>query len=143
MINFLKNFVLEGAAMKKVFIIDGNNFSDFKGFCKEFSNQVLSGKHQWNGNLDAFNDILWGGFGDIESQEEFTIIWKNTVKSRKDLGYSETIKRLYKVLASCHPSNEEMVIQKINDAKMEKGQNLFDLIEEIILDNKNVTLISE
>ncbi|GIN88060.1 hypothetical protein J6TS2_44460 [Heyndrickxia sporothermodurans] len=48
MINFLKNFVLEGAAMKKVFIIDGNNFFDFKGFCKEFSNQVLSGKHQWN-----------------------------------------------------------------------------------------------
>jgi hypothetical protein len=104
---------------------------------------VLSGKYQWNGNLDAFNDILWGGFGDIDSQEAFTIIWKNIAKSRKDLGYIETIKRLSKVLESCHPSNEEMVIQQISNAKMGKGPTLFDLIEEIILDNKNVTLILE
>jgi hypothetical protein len=39
--------------MKKVFIIDGVNFSDI----------VLEGKYAWNGNLDAFNDILFGGFG--------------------------------------------------------------------------------
>jgi len=139
----LGEIVGRGAVMNKVFIIDGENFNNFKGFCKEFSNVVLSGKYQWNGSLDAFNDILWGGFGDIEGEEEYTIIWRNVAKSRKDLGYSETIKRLYKVLESCHPSNEEKVIQEISNAKMEKGPTLFDLIEEIILDNKNVTLILE
>lgn len=129
--------------MGKVFIIDGDRFSNFKGFCKEFSDKVLSGKYQWNGNLDAFNDILWGGFGDIDSEEEYTIIWRNSAKSRKDLGYSETIKKLYEKLENCHPSNEETVIKEVRNAKMNQGHTLFDEIEKIILNNKNVTLILE
>lgn len=39
--------------MEKFCVTDGNNFFNFKGFCKAFSNQVLSGKYQWNGNLDG------------------------------------------------------------------------------------------
>ncbi|KMY54337.1 hypothetical protein AC623_10675 [Bacillus sp. FJAT-27231] len=122
--------------MNKIFIIDGEKFSDFKGFCKEFSNVVLSGKHEWNGNLDAFNDILYGGFGNIESGEEYTIIWRNSVKSKRDLGYEETIIKLNEILKNCHPTNKERVIQEIRDAKMNKGSTIFDWIEEIILDNE-------
>ncbi|WJE46818.1 hypothetical protein QRD90_21865 [Peribacillus frigoritolerans] len=129
--------------MNKVFIIDGDKFSNFKGFCKEFSDIVLSGKYKWHGNLDAFNDILFGGFGDIENEEQFTIIWRNSAKSKVDLGYSETIVKLNEKLKNCHHSNEEKVIQEIKDAKTNKGSTIFDLIEEIILDNENVTLILE
>ncbi|KOR79302.1 hypothetical protein AM232_13225 [Bacillus sp. FJAT-21352] len=132
---------MRGAIMNKVFIIDGDKFSNFKGFCKEFSDIVLSGKYKWHGNLDAFNDILFGGFGDIENEEQFTIIWRNSAKSKVDLGYSETIVKLNENLNNCHQSNEEKVIQEIKDAKMNKGPTIFDLIEEIILDNENVTLI--
>ncbi|MFJ8264273.1 hypothetical protein ACIQ4I_20405 [Rummeliibacillus sp. NPDC094406] len=129
--------------MNKVFIIDGDKFSNFKGFCKEFSDIVLSGKCKWHGNLDAFNDILFGGFGDIECDEQFTVIWRNSVKSKVDLGYSETIVKLNEILNNCHQSNEEKVIQEIKDAKMKKGPTIFDWIEEIIVDNENVTLILE
>ncbi|MED4697187.1 barstar family protein [Peribacillus frigoritolerans] len=129
--------------MNKVFIIDGDKFSNFKGFCKEFSDIVLSGKYKWRGNLDAFNDILFGGFGDIETEEQFTIIWRNSAKSKVDLGYSETIVKLNEILKNCQHSNEEKVIQEIKDAKMNNGPTIFDLIEEIILDKENVTLILE
>lgn len=69
-----KNSVVRGASMNKVFIIDGEKFSNFKGFFKEFLNVVPSGKYEWNESLDAFNNILCGGFGDIEFGEEYTII---------------------------------------------------------------------
>ncbi|MFD4819009.1 hypothetical protein [Peribacillus butanolivorans] len=127
----------------KVFVLDGENFSDFNGLCNEFSNVVLSGKYKWNGSLDAFNDILFGGFGDIEVEEEYTIFWRNSVKSKIDLGYGETITILNEMLKNCHPSNEEKVIKEIRDAKMNIGTTIFNWVEEIILDNKNITLILE
>ncbi|MGG0286000.1 hypothetical protein ABEY41_12950 [Peribacillus butanolivorans] len=108
-----------------------------------FSNVVLSGKYKWNGSLDAFNDILFGGFGDIEVEEEYTIFWRNSVKSKIDLGYGETIIILNEMLKNCHPSNEEKVIKEIRDAKMNIGSTIFNWVEEIILDNKNITLILE
>ncbi|MEY9976790.1 barstar family protein [Lysinibacillus sp. RC79] len=129
--------------MNKVFVVDGNNFSRFKEFCKEFSRVVLSGKYEWSGNLDAFNDILFGGFGEIEVEEKYTIIWRNSDKSKSDLGYEETIIKLNEKLKKCHPSNEKYVLQEIKDAKMNKGPAIFDSIKEIILDNENGTLILE
>jgi hypothetical protein len=42
----------------------GGNFSDFDGFAREFS--TLLCHHTWQGNSDAFNDILREGFGTPE-----------------------------------------------------------------------------
>ncbi|MFF5812485.1 hypothetical protein ACFY5J_13485 [Peribacillus butanolivorans] len=47
------------------------------------------------------------------------------------------------MLKNCHPSNEEKVIKEIRDAKMNIGTTIFNWVEEIILDNKNITLILE
>jgi hypothetical protein len=47
-----------------VLTIDGGNFSDFDGFAREFS--TLLCHHTWQGNSDAFNDILREGFGTPE-----------------------------------------------------------------------------
>ncbi|MFJ8099825.1 hypothetical protein [Lysinibacillus sp. NPDC096212] len=129
--------------MNKVFVVDGNNFSSFEEFCKEFSRVVLSGKFEWNGTLAAFNDILRGGFGEIEFNEDYTIIWTNSDKSKSDLGYEETIIKLNENLERCHPSNKKYILQEIKDAKMNKGPTIFDSIKEIILDHENVTLILE
>lgn len=48
-----------------VLVIDGANISDLDGFAREFS-RLLCG-HTWRGNLDAFNDLLRGGFGTPEN----------------------------------------------------------------------------
>jgi hypothetical protein len=41
-----------------VLVIDGARFFDFDGFAREFSRLLCD--YTWNGNLDAFNDLLRG-----------------------------------------------------------------------------------
>ena len=52
--------------MKPEVLVDANQFSDLPGFARHFSEVALGGRHRWNGNLNAFNDILRGGFGTPE-----------------------------------------------------------------------------
>ena len=54
----------EDAAVLPVLVIEGTAFDDFEGFQREFSRLLTD--YAWNGNLDAFNDILRGGFGTPE-----------------------------------------------------------------------------
>jgi len=37
-------------------------------------------------NLDAFNDVLWGGFGVFNYDESIKLVWEHSAKSKKDLG---------------------------------------------------------
>jgi RNAse (barnase) inhibitor barstar len=59
---------------KPVIMIDGAAFHDYEGFGREFSNHLDS--DQWSGNLDAFNDILRGGFGTPDGG--FVFRWVNS-----------------------------------------------------------------
>ena len=47
------------------YTIDGKAFSTLQGFFDEISRAVIPGA-EWGHNLDAFNDILRGGFGTPE-----------------------------------------------------------------------------
>jgi len=66
-----------------VLVIDGADFSDFDGFACEFSR--LFRNYVWRGNLDAFNDLLRGGFGTPETG--WVLRWLNSATSRAALGY--------------------------------------------------------
>ena len=73
-------------------------------FFDEVSRVLLPGQ-KWGHNLDAFNDILRGGFGTPSSG--FTIDWKNHALSQERLGYAETIRQLELNLQTCHPLSRE------------------------------------
>ncbi|GAA1869416.1 barstar family protein [Myceligenerans crystallogenes] len=62
--------------------LDGASFTDFEGFAAAFS-RLLDG-HTWTGNLDAFNDILRGGFGTPENG--WILRWTHSAASRAALG---------------------------------------------------------
>jgi RNAse (barnase) inhibitor barstar len=127
---------------KKQIIIDGNNFLNLIGFYNEIDN-VLTKDLSWETghNLNALNDLLWGGFGVHDYEEPIVIIWNDTEKSRKVLGYSETIDYYKKVLSGCHPTNINSVKKLLNDAKQEKGETLFDIIVGIIKSHEHIELI--
>ena len=114
---------------KQTFIIDGAQFSSLEEFAQYFSNLVFEG-HQWGGNLDAFNDMLYGGFGSPESG--FVLRWNNSALSRQSLGYPATIKWLEEHLQTCHPGNIPHLEQRLAEAKQGRGETLFDTIVEII-----------
>lgn len=92
-------------------------------------------------NLNAFNDILRGGFGVHEYEESIVLVWEKFLKSKSDLGYSETVKHYQKMIKTCHHSNIPSVKQFLKDAEKKTGETLFDLIIEIINDHEHITLV--
>lgn len=114
-------------------IIDASQFSDLAGFAEHFSEVALRGQYRWKGNLDAFNDILRGGFGTPEGG--FTMVWRHSAISRERLGYGETIKWLEERVQNCHPANVPIMKQRLAEARQGKGQTLFDMLVEIIRDH--------
>jgi Barstar (barnase inhibitor) len=114
--------------VRPVLVIDGSRFSDFAGFAVEFS-RLLS-DYTWRGNLDAFNDILRGGFGTPEGG--FTLRWDHSDLSRVRLGHEAMATRFEGLLETCHPSNRSRISEELDAARSGVGPTLFDLIVEII-----------
>lgn len=114
---------------KRAYIIDGRDFSNLKGFWDEVSDKIIPNVY-WGRNLDAFNDILHGGFG--TPAEGFVLIWKNSGISRNKLGYDETINWCKNKILHCHPTNIDYFEKRIDELKRREGKTLFDEIIEII-----------
>jgi hypothetical protein len=111
-----------------VLTIDGSKFVDLDGFAREFS--ALLTDWTWTGNLDAFNDILGGGFG--TPAEGFVLRWIHSDQSRKALGWPETISFHVRKLEHGHPENHDYIQNDLDSARQHIGPTLFDLIIEIV-----------
>jgi len=127
--------------MKREVILDGNNFSSLTEFYNEIQNKLTKGLDWEIGrNLDAFNDVLSGGFGVYEYEESFDLLWKNSEKSKRHLGYPETIRYLEKKLDTCHPTNISFVKNDLQEAKKGNGKTLFEIIVDIIHEHAHIEL---
>jgi RNAse (barnase) inhibitor barstar len=126
-------------AIKHIYTLDGNNFSTLEEFWEEIG-FVLMGIHNahWGRNLDAFRDILCGGWGTPD--EGFVLVWKNSALSKERLGYDETVRQLEKRLQICHPTARASTGDKIEIAKQNIGATVFDWLVEIIREEKSVEL---
>ena len=76
---------------KSTVVIEGRNFTTLEGFYDEIS-RVLIPQVEWGRNLDAFNDILRGGFR--TPTDGFILEWQSSELSKARLGYSETVRQL-------------------------------------------------
>lgn len=114
--------------MTTEYTIDGSRIRSLEEFYDEIS-RVLIPSHRWGRNLDAFNDILKGGFG---TPRRFALRWRHSEKSRVNLGHPETARQLELQLARCHPANRDNVKQKLADARAGIGPTVFDWLVEII-----------
>ena len=114
---------------KRIYELDGARFSTLEEFYEEVSRVLIPGA-DWGRNLDAFNDILRGGFGTPAGG--FILRWKDSERSRTRLGHKETVRQLELRLKSCHPSNRKLVRHQIRDAKAGRGETIFDTLLDII-----------
>jgi RNAse (barnase) inhibitor barstar len=124
--------------------IDSANFSNLSEFYDEIERTMTKGLNWKIGkNLDAFNDVLRGGFGVFEGDESIRLVWKDAEKSKIDLGYEATAEYYKNLEESCHPQNKKFVHNKYLQASKGVGDTLFDVIVEIIQDSEheNITLI--
>ena len=93
---------------------------------------------EWGHNLDAFNDILRGGFGIPEGG--FVLVWLRSHVSRERLSYAETIRQLERKLVRSHPSNRAAVMKELDRARRSEGPTSFDWLIEIIQGHPDVEL---
>ena len=71
----------------RTYIIDGNKFSNIEGFFDEIDLIMTKGISFKTGhNLNAFRDILYGGFGCHEPGSRYDDKVEGYQKSRKELG---------------------------------------------------------
>ncbi len=125
--------------VKRIYILDGSNFSTLEEFWEEIGYVLMEIRNApWGRNLDAFRDILCGGWG--TPGEGFILRWNNSTLSRERLGYPETVRQLEKRLQICHPTAREITRSKIEWAKQNKGATVFDWLVEIILEEDSVEL---
>ena len=111
--------------------IDGSRARDFKTFIDEFNRVYSRFDVHWGGNLDALNDYLaW-------PDEKYRLIWKQSELSRAGLGYGEMVKWLEERVQHCHPSGVSHMRERLEAAKLGRGQTMFDLIVEIIESNSD------
>jgi hypothetical protein len=114
---------------KPIIEIDGRDFGSVPEFYDVVSRVLIPGA-EWGCNLDAFNDILRGGFGTPEGG--FVLRWANSALSRERLGYPETVRELERRLARCHPANRRLVAEDLERARRGIGPTAFDWLVEII-----------
>ncbi|MBQ7113569.1 MAG: barstar family protein [Clostridia bacterium] len=95
----------------KTFILDGNNFTDMEGFYSEINKLLTKNLHWKTGhNLNAFNDLLRGGFGVHEYNEPITIRWINFNKSKEALG-DEMVLILLEIMLDCDDSDHDVKVE--------------------------------
>lgn len=114
------------------YVINGEAFSTLESFFDAISRNVIPGV-SWGRNLDAFDDILCGGFGTPD--EGFVLRWRNSALSAQRLGYAETATFFERAVANCHPENRLLMRQNWTRAIEKRGPTLFDMIVEIIRDH--------
>ncbi|PTT77606.1 MULTISPECIES: ribonuclease inhibitor [unclassified Chryseobacterium] len=117
----------------KMTVINGSHFSNLEAFYEEASLLFLKDEDWKVGTLDGFDDILYGYEGEI--------IWKDSRKSKEDLGFDLTKQFYENKIRQGKPFNVTLIQQKLDDLINGNGQTLFEILIEIIESHKNITLI--
>ncbi|WP_294296161.1 ribonuclease inhibitor [uncultured Chryseobacterium sp.] len=118
---------------QKMTVINGRHFSDLEGFYEEVSRLLMKDEDWKVGTLDGFDDILYGFQGQIT--------WKDSQKSREDLGLDQTKEFYEKKIRQGKPFNVVLIQQKLDELTTGRGQTLFEILLDVIRSHKKITLI--
>ena len=127
--------------MKKI-IIEGKNINNIETFYEEV-NRVFMSQENWKiaQSLDAFNDMLYGSFGEIKGKEKIQLIWKDMEQNQKSLGFQTTLEFYQNKLKSPQIFNRKFVLSKIDELHNGVGPTFFQIVLEILSDHDNIILI--
>lgn len=128
---------------KKTITINGNAFSEIEGFYRE-AYQLLTRGLDWvpAHNLDALNDILYGGFGAFGGSERIILEWTNFGKSLVDLGQGPSIRYYEKRAAELSGKRAEYFRGLARELKAGRGETLIQSIVGIIREKPRIEFVT-
>ncbi len=127
----------------KTLEILGHAIVDIPTFYAEI-NRVFMADESWTlgESLDAFNDLLYGGYGAIKGHEPVKLIWRDVDASRSALGVAATRTFLAEKLKRPDTFNVHMIAGQLDALERGAGQTYFDIVLEIIGDHPNIELVA-
>lgn len=130
--------------MSKTITIDGSKIFDIPSFYEEI-NRVFMINVDWQlgQSLDALNDMFYGGYGEIDGNEDIQLVWTDFERCRKDLGLKTTKEYYHNKLKQPSVFNTDFIQTKLNELENGVGKTYFDIILEIIGEHPNIKLIAE
>jgi len=130
--------------MTKDLIITGSNIYDITSFYSEI-NRVFMHNENWKigESLDAFDDLLYGGFGAINNSQTVKIIWTDIALSRKALGYETTKTYYLNKLQPGSPFNKQHFTAKLKELEAGGGETYFDVVIKILSEHSNIILVTD
>ncbi|WP_126970940.1 barstar family protein [Gynurincola endophyticus] len=125
----------------KTLTIEGKNIHDIASFYEEI-NRVFMFNEDWQigQSLDAFNDLLHGGFGEVPLNKPVQLVWKDIAISKEALGYNATKAYYLNKLQPGSSFNQEYFKQKLAQLENGEGQTYFDIVKEIIDEHIRIQL---
>ena len=98
---------------RQKFTIDGHRFSNMASFYDEVERVFTFGLDRKIGrNLNAFNDVLRGGFGRHEYGQPIRIKWLAYEKSVRDLG-KETMDTIVEIILDTDHSGHDCTLERL------------------------------
>ncbi|NEU70208.1 ribonuclease inhibitor [Spirosoma agri] len=130
--------------MVKRIEIEGNAINDIASFYAEINRVFMVGESWTIGpSLDALDDLLYGGYGALQSAQSIDLVWHDMDHSRNALGYQTTRNYYLDKLKPKSPYNKRLFEEKLIALENGTGETYFDTILSILADHPNIRLISQ
>jgi len=130
--------------MVKQLEIEGNAINDIASFYEEINRVFMAGESWRIGqSLDAFNDLLYGGYGALQGAQLVELLWHNMDYSRKALGYQTTRAYYLDKLRPGSPYSKKLFEEKLSALENGRGETYFDTIMAILADHPTIRVITQ
>lgn len=127
--------------MNNPFIIEGNNIKNISDFYCEI-NRLLMQNEDWQlgESLDALDDLLYGGYGELNDIEFPSFIWLNSEKSKEYLGVETTKKYYLNKINQPKKFNVKLFQERLNNLEQGNEKTYFEILLEIFNSHQNISL---
>lgn len=130
--------------MVKQLEIEGNSIKDIASFYAEINRVFMVGESWMIGHsLDAFDDLLFGGYGALQGAQSVELVWHHMDHSRKALGYQVTRDYYLDKLKPGSPYNKKLFAEKLAALESGTGETYFDRVMAIIAEHPSIRMMSQ
>ena len=113
--------------------LEGSTITDIPAFYKQLNEQLMQDENWRLGeSLDAFDDVLYGGYSKWKDYDQLEIVWKDIAVSERSLGVATTKAYYQSKLEPNSPFNQQFFEEKLKHLEAGTGQTYFDILMEII-----------
>lgn len=113
--------------------LEGKEITNISSFYRQMNDRLMQDE-DWKlaESLDAFDDLLYGGFGKLKDYGHLEIEWKDIDISRKNLGVEITKAYYLSKIYPNSPYNQPYFKERLEELERGAGNTYFDLLMEII-----------